>query len=79
MKKILENYQLSKANSNATLSEKVMAITKAGKPAGVSHPMVCILCDTSDLCDPCDAADWACGNVDIICITQDSCDNEFLQ
>jgi hypothetical protein len=77
MRNILSNYRKSKQNTTATLSEKVMAITKAGKPAGVSHPMVCILCDTNDVCDPCDAGDWSCSGGDIICITHDSCDMEF--
>jgi len=63
---ILDEYRKSKGKTNATLSQKVMEITKAGKP-GLSYPMVCILCDANDICDPCD---WR----DMSCIFEDSCD-----
>jgi hypothetical protein len=76
---ILEAYQKSKKNTDTTLSEKIMEISKAGKPNTISKTMTCIFCDAADVCETCDAWDFHCGGGDIICISRDSCDIEFNQ
>jgi hypothetical protein len=63
MQEILSKYQKSKARENVTLSEKLMAITKAGATSREAAP-ICIICDEADVCAPCDANDWSCTFVD---------------
>lgn len=54
---ILEKYRKLKGKkSEITLSEKVMEITRAGIAGGET----CILCDSRDVCNTCDATDFLC-------------------
>ncbi len=71
----LEAYRKAKkTEKNADLSDKIMAITTAGGTSVTNLQEICVLCDTRDVCDPCDASDWGCGHWEVICIFQDSCD-----
>ncbi len=74
----LDEYRKAKgemSDEDNGLSQKIMEITKAGKSTmPISEQLTCILCDTRDVCDPCDASDWGCGHWEVICIFSDSCD-----
>jgi hypothetical protein len=75
-KGFLKKYQQSKSQrslDSMELSNQVMEIARAGK--GISEAMdICIICDTRDVCNPCDWNDFHCERLDGVCITQDSCD-----
>jgi hypothetical protein len=54
---ILEAYRkLKSEQSEIGLSQKVMDIARAG----IAGPETCILCDSRDVCDTCDATDFLC-------------------
>jgi hypothetical protein len=78
---ILDEYrqEKSKTSSQDSLSRKIMEITRAGRGFALAQPQdICIICDSQDVCNPCDWNDWHCGTRDGVCITRDSCDMHDL-
>jgi len=80
---VLEEYRKMKGKSShasANLSQKIMEITQAGRVVsgdGVGIVQdICIICDSQDVCNPCDWNDFNCRSIDGICITKDGCDTD---